>query len=55
LDLVPVYGEIFIMIINAQLIADQRKESGKLLVTNYRFAFFKGRIKKLDLPYGFIG
>lgn len=51
----PVYGEIFIMIINAQLIADQRKESGKLLVTNYRFAFFKGRIKKLDLPYGFIG
>lgn len=27
---------------------------GKLLVTNYRFAFFKGRFKKLDLPYGFI-
>lgn len=42
------------MIINAQLLSDQRKESGKLLVTNYRFAFFKGRVKKLDLPYGFI-
>ena len=55
LEFVPVYGQIFIALINAQLISDQRKETGKLLATNYRFAFFKGRMKKLDLPLGFIG
>lgn len=42
------------MLVNAQIKSDQKAENGKLLITNYRFAFFKGRNKKLDLPYGFI-
>lgn len=33
---------------------ERKSEEGKLLVTNYRLAFFKGRVRKLDLPFGFI-
>lgn len=42
------------MIIRGQLLSDQKVQAGKLLVTNYRFAFFKNGIKKLDLPFGFV-
>lgn len=42
------------MIVRGQLVSEQKFEDGKLLVTNYRFAFFKRGVKKLDLPYGFI-
>lgn len=50
----PVYGELFIMLVKAELMGDQKKQSGSLLLTNYRLAFFKSRVKKLDLPFGFV-
>jgi hypothetical protein len=47
---------MFIRLVDAELLAHSslKNEKGILLVTNYRFSFFKGKIKKLDLPFGFI-
>lgn len=50
----PVYGEIFIMIFESFLIGERKKEKGKILVTNYRIAFFIKSKKKVDVPFGFI-
>lgn len=50
----PVFGEIFIKLIEADLHNDKKIERGMILLTNYRLAFFKKSSKKIDLPFGFI-
>jgi hypothetical protein len=54
LNLVPVYGEVFSMMTEAELIGAKKREGGKLVLTNFRLAFLKGKVKMLDLPFGFI-
>lgn len=33
---------------------EKRVEDGSLVVTNYRFGFFRNGGKKMDLPFGFV-
>ena len=37
-----------------ELIGENKSELGLMLVTNYRLAFFRSKLKKVDLPFGFI-
>ena len=39
---------------NCQLYSESRIESGRILLTNYRLAYFSSERKKLDIPLGFV-
>jgi hypothetical protein len=39
---------------DCQLYSENRIEDGRILITNYRLAFFAHEKKKLDIPLGFI-
>jgi hypothetical protein len=39
---------------DCELYSENRIENGRMLITNYRLAFFANEKKKLDIPLGFI-
>jgi hypothetical protein len=53
-ELIPIPGEHFLLLYEAVLQGSTTMERGELMMTNYRFLFFKERTRRVDLPFGLI-